>query len=1033
MKRRITLTVSALVNSLRSTGLTGRPMFVRRVLAPALCLALVLAPLPGKGRVAPEVQAQIDLVCPTVLGNRILQPCYSGLHSTHSAGLENGVIDDLLAAHQLPAEDKSRLLAWERNLIRAQLFNKLLGYILKAPGERTEAEGFFVAKLTDLIKQRRILAATKALDEYNLWAINPCAYTAPTGFYYEIPCSCVNHLCGLTGGPLPPSFEEFQNYGAAFAYKDFQDKPELREIAGKTALGLGILGGFVAAGIAGAIGGAIGASLTVSSAIIVAIHPMLAAAVAGTKSAAAIAAVSGATAGVTGAVSIAAVFAIVVIAIVIGIVQGIAVFEAEAIPGKLQEAKDAAINANIDIAQLASTDAGKREIFSEFLLATMPEPPAPTSVPEATAADRQFFLQPGDAVTPILQYQDWNEEARTARLSGGWFVDRAGSTGAERLTLSINYLDWNGKAWTATRVGKQFLHTRNGDTEATPVRTPEIKYKNWTDQLFTAKINNAPPTISLTSASVKQQGGSGGLVSQVIGTVGDQDDPVDQLAVSVISDNPSNGVSIGVNHFSNQIQAFATATCTASNASFTINVTDPGGAVATGTLNVTVIPNDPPLLGYLPPPSLTVGGSITVSPAGPPTDPDGFFAPSIGTPTISPSGFNGAVTVDQFGVVKVTNATPPGFYQIKVPVSDDCTTINAGFNLQVACPAITASVNGGGYICPGASSTVSVNVWGGTAPYTVKLSDGQMKTSSSLPITFSVSPSTATTYTATATDAYGCPATVTGSAVVTPNTLPTLAYTNKSLGVGKTAMFYPSSGPGDNMGISSIALHSVSPASGLELSVNNSTGVVSVLNAAVAGSYLVGVEITNNCGQKRTASFSVSVTCPTTTLGALANGQAGVAYNRSITVSPAANGYAFEVISGALPPGLVLDKSTGDVTGAPSATGTFNFSVRATSSGGCSGVRAYSLVVSCPQVAITPTTLPAGTVGVAYNQALTAAPAGNYGFVVSMGSLPPGLKLDAATGVLGGTPTMKGSYYISIRANGFGSCTGSRTYMLVVQ
>ncbi|MBX3277397.1 MAG: putative Ig domain-containing protein, partial [Acidobacteria bacterium] len=45
----------------------------------------------------------------------------------------------------------------------------------------------------------------------------------------------------------------------------------------------------------------------------------------------------------------------------------------------------------------------------------------------------------------------------------------------------------------------------------------------------------------------------------------------------------------------------------------------------------------------------------------------------------------------------------------------------------------------------------------------------------------------------------------------------------------------------------------------------------------------------------------------------------------------------------------------------------------------------------------------------------------------------PGLKLDAATGVLSGTPTMKGSYYISIRANGFGLCTGTRTYMLVIQ
>jgi hypothetical protein len=267
---------------------------------------------------------------------------------------------------------------------------------------------------------------------------------------------------------------------------------------------------------------------------------------------------------------------------------------------------------------------------------------------------------------------------------------------------------------------------------------------------------------------------------------------------------------------------------------------------------------------------------------------------------------------------------------------------------------------------------------------------------------------------------------------VTANTAPTLSYTNKSLGVGKTALFYPSTGPSDNFSISSIMLQSVMPATGLALSVNNSTGVVSVLSATIAGTYAVSIVATDNCGLQRVATFNVTVTCPTTTLSTLANGQAGIAYNRTITVTPAGS-YTFAVTGGALPPGLMLDTMTGAVTGTPTATGTFNFTVLATASSGCSGMRSYSLVISCPAVTITPTTLPAGTLGVAYSQMLTAGPMGSYTFVISFGSLPPGMTLNAMTGELSGVPTLKGSYYVTIRAGGFGLCTGTRSYLFVIQ
>jgi hypothetical protein len=159
---------------------------------------------------------------------------------------------------------------------------------------------------------------------------------------------------------------------------------------------------------------------------------------------------------------------------------------------------------------------------------------------------------------------------------------------------------------------------------------------------------------------------------------------------------------------------------------------------------------------------------------------------------------------------------------------------------------ISASVSGGGLICPGTSSTVSVNVTGGTGPFTVKLSDGQMKTESSLPITFNVSPSTTTTYTATVTDAYGCPATVSGSATVTLDniapviTVPTPIIVNGNLSGGATVAYAVTAA--DNSGVAP------------NLSFSKASGSVFPF-----GTTTVTVTATDGCGNPSNANFTVTV------------------------------------------------------------------------------------------------------------------------------------------------------------------------------
>jgi large repetitive protein len=62
-----------------------------------------------------------------------------------------------------------------------------------------------------------------------------------------------------------------------------------------------------------------------------------------------------------------------------------------------------------------------------------------------------------------------------------------------------------------------------------------------------------------------------------------------------------------------------------------------------------------------------------------------------------------------------------------------------------------------------------------------------------------------------------------------------------------------------------------------------------------------------------------------------AQGTVGVAYNAVSSVSGGTPPYFFSVASGSLPPGLVLNSTTGSVTGTPSAAGTYKFTLNVSS------------------------------------------------------------------------------------------------------
>ena len=124
---------------------------------------------------------------------------------------------------------------------------------------------------------------------------------------------------------------------------------------------------------------------------------------------------------------------------------------------------------------------------------------------------------------------------------------------------------------------------------------------------------------------------------------------------------------------------------------------------------------------------------------------------------------------------------------------------------------------------------------------------------------------------------------------------------------------------------------------------------------------------------------------------------------------------------GSLAAGLVL-AFNGTLSGTPTVSGSFGFTVTATDRGNFTASQAYTLQVNSPQIAITPALLANVTASNAY--ALTfAAPGGAapYNFVQSKGALPPGLTFDA-NGRVSGTPQTGGSFAFTVEAidaNGF--------------
>lgn len=103
------------------------------------------------------------------------------------------------------------------------------------------------------------------------------------------------------------------------------------------------------------------------------------------------------------------------------------------------------------------------------------------------------------------------------------------------------------------------------------------------------------------------------------------------------------------------------------------------------------------------------------------------------------------------------------------------------------------------------------------------------------------------------------------------------------------------------------------------------------------------------------------------------NAQFGVPYSYTFSASGGTAPYAYAALGGGLPPGLTMTAATGVLSGTPTATGVYNFTLTAVDSVNNFGTQTYSLVVTNATQTITFTLPTSGTKGSIYTLNGTAS------------------------------------------------------------
>ncbi|PHV30213.1 autotransporter outer membrane beta-barrel domain-containing protein [Janthinobacterium sp. BJB312] len=400
------------------------------------------------------------------------------------------------------------------------------------------------------------------------------------------------------------------------------------------------------------------------------------------------------------------------------------------------------------------------------------------------------------------------------------------------------------------------------------------------------------------------------------------------------------------------------------------------------------------------------------------------------TYAISAGALPAGVSLSSAGLLAGT-PTAGGTFNFTVRATDSSTGSGpyAGaraYSLTVASPTISVAPATLPAMTAGVAFSQAITASGGTAAYSYAVTTGSLPVGLSLAAngTLSGTPTTAGAYSfsITATDSS------TGSGPYTNAHAysGTVAIAVPVAGAVTTTVAYGSSANPVTLNLGGGAASSVAVASGAShgTATASGTSITYTPTPGYSGSDSFSYTATNGSGTSAPGTVTVTVGAPTVSLApaSLPNPAAEAAYSTTLTAAGGTAPYTFSVTSGSLPAGLSLNTATGVLSGTTNVAGSFPFSIKVTDSSTGAGApfsatNSYTLAVAAPVLTLTPASLAAIRAGDAYSQQFTAgggvAP---YVYSVSSGALPTGLVLNAATGIVSGTPTVAGSFAFTLQA-----------------
>lgn len=211
--------------------------------------------------------------------------------------------------------------------------------------------------------------------------------------------------------------------------------------------------------------------------------------------------------------------------------------------------------------------------------------------------------------------------------------------------------------------------------------------------------------------------------------------------------------------------------------------------------------------------------------------------------------------------------------------------------------------------------------------------------------------------------------------------------------------------------------------------INSISGTIDGTPTATArGDYTFTIQKSNVSGTvSKEFTLRISYISPTITNTTLIDGRLNMTYSDAI--KGVGTSVVHSIIEGSLPPGLSLNRDNGAITGAPTATGEYKFTVLKSN---LDGEASKELTITVKHVAptITTRTLPNVIEGVHYEFALEGTGEEST-YAITSGTLPEGINLDADTGVFSGVTTAKGQYILTVTKTNSGG-VATRSMMMKV-